>query len=109
MPIPRKPPKRSATVGSTAAIFRHPDVAEVAVFGIPHPTWIEAVTAIVVLKSGASLSVSDLMTYCRETLSHFKAPKHIEIVPDLPKNASGKILKRELRLSFSNVFDDKTA
>lgn len=88
------------------AIFRHPDVAEVAVFGVPHPKWIEAVTAVVVPKSGAELSADSVMAYCRDTLAHFKAPKHIEITDQLPKNASGKILKRDLRVTYAQVFDD---
>ena len=87
------------------AIFHHPDVAEVAVFGVPHPTWIEAVTAIVVAKAGTSPTVEGLNAYCREALAHFKAPKHIEIVTELPKNASGKILKRDLRETYRGVFD----
>ncbi len=88
------------------AIFRHPDVAEVAVFGVPHPKWIEAVTAVVVPKAGASLTAETVMSYCRDALAHFKAPKHIEIAEGLPKNASGKILKRDLRLEYAKVFDD---
>ena len=88
------------------AIFRHPDVAEVAVFGIPHPTWIEAVTAVVVPKAGASLTGDAVMRYCRDTLAHFKAPKHVAITDQLPKNASGKILKRELRITYAGVFGD---
>ncbi|MFW5678031.1 MAG: acyl-CoA synthetase [Rhodosalinus sp.] len=87
------------------AIFRHPDVAEVAVFGVPHPKWIEAVTAAVVPKAGATLTADAVMAYCREALAHFKAPKHVEITDQLPKNASGKILKRDLRLKFAGVFD----
>ncbi|ASM74382.1 MULTISPECIES: fatty acyl-CoA synthetase [Roseobacteraceae] len=86
------------------AIFRHPDVAEVAVFGVPHPKWIEAVTAIVVLKAGASATVEDINAYCRETLTHYKAPKHVAITDQLPKNASGKILKRDLRQQYDDVF-----
>ncbi|MGC9420137.1 MAG: acyl-CoA synthetase [Rhodovulum sp.] len=89
------------------AIFRHPDVAEVAVFGVPHPKWIEAVTAVVVPKAGARLSAEDMMTYCRDTLAHFKAPKHVEIVDQLPKNASGKILKRDLRITYAEVFSSE--
>jgi fatty-acyl-CoA synthase len=88
------------------AIFRHPEVAEVAVFGVPHPKWIEAVTAVVVPKAGASVTADALMVYCRDTLAHFKAPKHIEITDALPKNASGKILKRDLRITFAGVFTD---
>ena len=87
------------------AIFHHPDVAEVAVFGIPHPTWIEAVTAIVVAKDGSSVTREQLMDYCRENLAGFKSPKHIEIVTQLPKNASGKILKKDLRVEYQGVFD----
>lgn len=88
------------------AIFHHPDVAEVAVFGVPHPRWIEAVTAVVVLKSGASASVEDIHAYCQQNLTHFKAPKHIEITDQLPKNASGKILKRDLRVRHNDIFAD---
>ncbi|GHG99430.1 acyl-CoA synthetase [Pseudodonghicola xiamenensis] len=87
------------------AIFRHPKIVEVAVFGVPHPKWIEAVTAVVVPKDGAILTVEEIDAYCRETLSHFKSPKHVSIRSALPKNASGKILKRELRLEFETIFD----
>ncbi len=87
------------------AIFRHPDVAEVAVFGVPHPKWIEAVTAVVVLKAGAVVTADEIQTYCHEHLSRYKAPKHIEITDQLPKNASGKLLKRELRQRHKDVFE----
>ncbi|MCC6001247.1 MAG: long-chain-fatty-acid--CoA ligase [Pararhodobacter sp.] len=86
------------------AIFRHPDVAEVAVFGVPHPKWIEAVTAVVVPRAGASLSADAVMAYCRDTLAGFKAPKHVVIADSLPKNASGKILKRDLRQDHAALF-----
>lgn len=85
-------------------IFHHPDVAEVAVFGIPHPIWIEAVTAIVVPKFGSKVTPAQLTTYCRDHLAAFKSPKHIDIVADLPRNASGKILKRDLRDQYQDVF-----
>lgn len=87
------------------AIFRHPKIAEVAVFGIPHPKWIEAVTAVIVPKDGETLTLDEVEAYCRETLSHFKSPKHVAIREGLPKNASGKILKRELRLEFAEIFE----
>mgnify|MGYP000052316349 CR=1 FL=1 len=86
------------------AIFRHPDVAEVAVFGVPHPKWIEAVTAVVVPKAGKDVTAEGVMAYCREALAHFKAPKHVEVTDALPKNASGKILKRELRVTYAQAF-----
>ncbi|MEZ5645466.1 MAG: fatty acyl-CoA synthetase [Burkholderiaceae bacterium] len=87
------------------AIFRHPKVAEVAVFGVAHPTWIEAVVAVVVAKSGHDLTGDEVVAYCRETLSHFKSPKHVAIRDSLPKNASGKILKRALREDFFGIFE----
>jgi len=86
------------------AIFRHADVAEVAVFGVAHPKWIEAVVAVVVLKTGRVLAAEDLHAYCEVHLSRYKAPKHIALTDQLPKNASGKILKRDLRLRFAEVF-----
>jgi fatty-acyl-CoA synthase len=78
-------------------LYQHPAVAEVAVFGLPHPTWIEAVTAAVVRRAGSSVSAEELIAHCRERLAGFKTPKRVIFVEALPKNASGKILKRELR------------
>ncbi len=89
------------------SIFRHPDVAEVAVFGVPHPKWIEGVVAVVVAKSGASVTADQINTYCQEHLTHYKAPKHIVMADQLPKNASGKILKRDLRQQHQDVFSDE--
>lgn len=85
-------------------IFRHPKVAEVAVFGIPHPKWIEAVTAVVVPRPGESVTAEEIDSYCREALSQFKRPRKIFVRGALPKNASGKILKRELREEFATSF-----
>ena len=78
-------------------LYQHPAVAEVAVFGVPHPTWIEAVTAAVVRRTGTSATDEALIAHCRERLAGFKVPKRVIFVEALPKNASGKILKRELR------------
>lgn len=85
-------------------IFCHPKVAEVAVFGIPHPKWIEAVVAVIVPKEGTTLTAEEVVSYCHDTLSHFKLPKHVSICDNLPKNANGKILKRELRKEYLGVF-----
>ncbi|MBM7632977.1 acyl-CoA synthetase [Geomicrobium sediminis] len=76
-------------------------VSEVAVIGTPDPYWIEAVTALVVTKAGSELQEETVLKFCEERLSKFKIPKQIKIVPSLPKNPSGKILKRSLREEYS--------
>lgn len=81
-------------------LYQHPAIAEVAVFGTPHPQWIEAVTAAAVLRAGQTLDADVLIAFCRERLAGFKVPKRVVFMDKLPKNASGKILKRELRLSI---------
>jgi fatty-acyl-CoA synthase len=88
-------------------LYAHPAVQEVAIFGVPDPKWIEAVTAAVVLREGQRLAPEELITYCRERLAGFKAPKHVVVLDALPKNASGKILKRELRSSFETLTTDR--
>ena len=81
-------------------LYAHPAVAEASVFGLPHPQWIEAVTAVVVLRDGQQAAPGELIAHCRERLSGFKVPKHVVLADALPKNASGKVLKRELRGSI---------
>lgn len=66
-------------------------------FGISHPTWIEAVTAVVVPAPGASLTVEDVHAHTKVRLAGYKRPKYVVFADGLPKNPSGKILKRELR------------
>ena len=78
-------------------IYTHPAVFEVAVIGIPHPTWIEMVAAFVVVRPGHSLDEDALLSHCRTKLAGFKCPKRILFIDRLPRSASGKILKRELR------------
>ncbi|MDM4141965.1 MULTISPECIES: acyl-CoA synthetase [Mycobacterium] len=82
-------------------IYRHNGVEEVAVFGLPHPVWVEAVVAAVVPRDGAVLTEDDLLAHCREHLAGFKTPKRVFFVDALPKNPSGKLLKRLLRERFS--------
>jgi len=79
------------------AIYRLPGVAEAAVVATACPIWIEAVTAIVVTKDGATLSEQEVITHCRSSLAGFKTPKRVIFVASLPKSPSGKLLKRELR------------
>jgi len=81
-------------------LFAHPQVAEVAVFGIPHAHWVEAVTAVVVPRPGEAPTIAALDDHCREHLAGFKRPKLIVLLDCLPRNASGKVLKRELRDRF---------
>jgi fatty-acyl-CoA synthase len=85
------------------AIHAHPAVAEVAVFGIEHPRWIEAVTAAVVARPGQSITREELLEFCRERLAGFKTPKYVVVLDELPKNPSGKILKRELRTTYASL------
>ena len=84
-----------------AAIYAHPAVREAAVFGIPDPKWGEVVMACVVLKPGSTLTVDDLIAFCRKSLASYKIPRRVEFSgTELPKSGSGKILKRLLREQF---------
>lgn len=80
------------------ALYLHPAVAEVAVIGVPHERWIEAIAAVVVLKDDTD--PEQLIAFAKQQLSPQKVPKVVHIVNELPKNASGKLLKRELRARF---------
>jgi len=80
-----------------SAIYGHPDVAEVAVIGIPDEKWGEAVMAIVVLKPGATPDPAGIIAFARGRIAHFKAPKSVDFIDALPRNASGKILRKDLR------------
>jgi fatty-acyl-CoA synthase len=86
------------------AIYRHAGVSEVAVIGVPHPKWVEAVVAVVVPKSGSALTEDDVMQHCAEHLGSFKQPKRVVFAEALPKNPSGKLLKRELRQAHESTF-----
>ena len=84
-------------------IYRLPQVCEVAVIGLPDPRWVEAVTAVIVVKAGQSLSEEQVLAHCQAHMAHFKAPKRVIFTDALPKNPSGKLLKRELRQSHSTA------
>ena len=81
-------------------LYRYPAVKEAAVIGIPDPYWIERVHALVVLKDNVQATSEDIITFCRDNISHYKAPKSVEFVTDLPKNPQGKILKKEIRVKY---------
>jgi fatty-acyl-CoA synthase len=82
-------------------LYRHGGVQEAAVFGLAHPIWVEAVVAAVIPRDGVTLTEEDVIAHCREHLAGFKTPKQVFFVDSLPKNPSGKLLKRALRDRFS--------
>ena len=85
------------------AIYLLDGVAEVAVFGIDHPHWVEAVAAVVVPRPGADITAETVQEHARAVLAGFKRPKYVVIGGQLPKNPSGKILKRELRQIYADL------
>jgi len=87
-------------------IYKIPGVSEVAVIGLPHPYWIEAVTAVIVPKAGAALTEDEVIAYCKAHMAHFKVPKAVVLSDALPKNPSGKVLKREIRNRYQSLLED---
>jgi acyl-CoA synthetase (AMP-forming)/AMP-acid ligase II len=78
-------------------IAEFPGVAEVAVIGVPDPRWGETVKAVVAPTPGASVDANELIAFCRERMADYKCPRTVDIVEALPRNATGKVLKRNLR------------
>ncbi|OBK75548.1 long-chain fatty acid--CoA ligase [Mycobacterium sp. 1164985.4] len=81
-------------------LYRHPAVREVAVVGVADPKWGETPIAVVALEDGAHAGGEELIDYTRDRLAHFKCPTRVEYLPELPRNASGKVLKIALREQF---------
>lgn len=79
------------------AVFSHPEVADAAVIGIPSERWGEEVKACVVLAPGANTSPAEIIAHCREKIAGYKCPKSVDFITEMPRNPSGKILRRQLR------------
>ena len=84
-------------------IKEYPGIAEVAVIGLPDPKWGETVCAVVTLNTGESLELDQLRTFAETRLARYELPRRLEIVPALPRNATGKILKAQLRSQFGRI------
>jgi acyl-CoA synthetase (AMP-forming)/AMP-acid ligase II len=81
-------------------IYQHPDVAEVAVIGVPDEKWGETVKALVVVRPGATVSEGEIIEHCRHRMAHFKAPRSVEIRDALVRTATGKLQKYKLRQPY---------
>ncbi len=88
-------------------LYEHPAVLEAAVVGVPDNQWGEVPKAIVLLKPGQSVAEQDLITFCRDRMAHFKAPKSVEFVETLPKTATGKIQKFALRETYWEGYEKR--
>ena len=88
-----------------SAIYGHPHVQEVAVIGVPDAKWGEAVKAVCVPKPGTSIDPDSVIGWAREKVAGFKVPKSVDVIEALPRNASGKILRRELRAPYWEGMD----
>ena len=84
-------------------LARHPAVAEAAVYGVPDPHWGEALAAAIVLKPGMNACEKELLDFARERLAGFKLPKQIALIDSLPKTASGKVQKTDLRKQYTST------
>jgi acyl-CoA synthetase (AMP-forming)/AMP-acid ligase II len=88
-------------------ILEHPSVRETAVAGVPHPVLGEDVAAFVVVRPGEDLTAEALQAFCAERLADYKRPRQVHFLDELPRNATGKVLKRELQATVNRSDDRK--
>jgi fatty-acyl-CoA synthase len=88
-----------------SAIYGHPDVMEVAVIGVPDAKWGEAVKAVCAPKPGTTIDSDSIIGWARERIAGFKVPRTVDVIPALPRNASGKILRKDLRAPYWEGYD----
>lgn len=98
-----------ASLDVERCLMEHPDVAEAAVVGLPHPRWGEAITGIVVLKTGARFDEAALLAHCRERLAGFKVPKAIIAWDEFPRTGTGKIQKHVTRSRLQELYEKASA
>ncbi|MFP6772348.1 MAG: hypothetical protein VCE74_08420 [Alphaproteobacteria bacterium] len=88
-----------------SALSGHEKIADVGVIGVPDEKWGETVKAFVVVKPGETLTAEEVMAYARTRIAGYKIPRSVDFVAELPRNPSGKILKRELRRPYWEGYD----
>ena len=86
-------------------LYSHPDVEEAGVFGVPHPHWGETVRALVTPVLGSKVSEQDIIVFCRSRLAHYKCPRSVEFREELPRTATGKLQKFNLRRDYQSRID----
>ena len=80
-----------------AALFAHPDIIDAAVIGVPNEKYGEVVKACIVKKEGSNLTEEDVINFCKDRIASYKKPQSIDFIDEVPRNASGKVLKKVLR------------